>query len=513
MPRKKDTHVIPGGFNYFKELSPVNLNYVAALNSIEPINIDKDFTYCDLSCGNGLTINICAASYPQGKFFGIDADPEHIHHAQSTAKKAGLNNVTFLCHTLSESSIENLPGADFIVLHNVFSYTSENTRNQILKIIRKKLNPQGLFYVNYNAMPGWAISMPLREAVKQYTDNITGNAREKVKEGLSYLKLLSLENTEIFSKNLTARRYLDSILQESHDYVAYEYLQEYCHAFYFKDVNSFFKTIDMEFVGSMPFYLNHKPFTIPQECIKYYGSVDDREFLEMQKDFIANSFFRQDIYANNKKHTLTPTERDNYFKHCYFAQINYYEKITKKVVINKQNFTLTGNVYKRLQELFRDGIYSITELCDHSYFNTVEESIIATAIRNLTAFGLISPCQKKGILGKPTEIFHQLGITHSMNKNLKIRIDQETQEVALASQVLGGAVKINPISAIILLAYTQNKNKAEIIHQVAQETIMQMKNPPIDKNFFQRKITHEVENFSKNILPILYRLGIVTVKN
>lgn len=500
----------PYSFNYFKELSPVNLNYVAALNSFTPCSIEKEFTYCDLNCGNGISINLLAAAYPQGKFIGIDSNPQHIENAKKMTQQGHLNNVNFTCISFNKINSIDIPACDFIVLHSIINYLGEKYREIIFEIIKQKLKPNGLIYVSYNAMPGWANSIPVRETIKQYTDQLKGNVLEKAQAGLNYLRLLQEEKAAIFQNNQVIKNYLDVILQEEPSFIVHEYLQKYCNAFYFKEINSCFKKINMGFTGSMPFFLNHKPFAIPRKLIKYFDPIENREFLETQKDFIINSFSRRDVFASEKKRILTPEERNEYFKNCYFSRISYIEKPITKIVINRQNFTLTGEVYIKLQELFKDGIYSIGELCNQPNLKNIEESSIAMAVRNLVAFGVIFPCQTKGVSTSIPEKITRLSLLHPINKNLAVRSNNKTERVALASQVLGGAIKISLTHAHILGAIVEGKKTKESIAKYVTEKITsQMAPSHINKQFYQGNIEKEIAHFQNHVLPILFRLGVV----
>jgi tRNA G46 methylase TrmB len=54
---------------FYPYMSPQNLNAACLFNGIEPICLDKEFTYFELGCGQGLTSTVLAASNPQGNFY------------------------------------------------------------------------------------------------------------------------------------------------------------------------------------------------------------------------------------------------------------------------------------------------------------------------------------------------------------------------------------------------------------------------------------------------------------
>lgn len=141
------------GYHFFEELAPVNLNYIALLNGVAPCPVEN-FSYCDLGCSNGVSLNVFAASYPQARFFGIDYNPNHISNANKLAKHGKLNNVKFVCKNFIDLDLKSIPKFDYIIINNLVSYLAPNEQDQLLNFIEKKLKIGGLLYISYNTMPG-----------------------------------------------------------------------------------------------------------------------------------------------------------------------------------------------------------------------------------------------------------------------------------------------------------------------------------------------------------------------
>ena len=58
-------------WGFHRELSPANLAWVAALRGASPPPLDGPFSYCELGCGNALSLNVFAAAHPDASFFGV----------------------------------------------------------------------------------------------------------------------------------------------------------------------------------------------------------------------------------------------------------------------------------------------------------------------------------------------------------------------------------------------------------------------------------------------------------
>ena len=50
----------------------------------------------------------------------------------------------------------DLPDFDFIGLHGIWSWISDENRAVIVDFIRRKLKVGGVLYISYNTQPGWA---------------------------------------------------------------------------------------------------------------------------------------------------------------------------------------------------------------------------------------------------------------------------------------------------------------------------------------------------------------------
>ena len=95
---------------YYVELAPVHLNYVALLNNCTPRPIDRPFNYLELGCGNGHTVTLLAAAYPQAKFYGVDINPAHVATARRWAEQGKLENLTILEASFQELATHGSAG-------------------------------------------------------------------------------------------------------------------------------------------------------------------------------------------------------------------------------------------------------------------------------------------------------------------------------------------------------------------------------------------------------------------
>ena len=168
----------------YRELGPSALNLVLLIQSLEPIALEQGFTYCDLGCGQGESVNLFAACHPEGEFHGIDFNAAHIEGARGLARQAELDNIAFWEASFADLGALGLPDFDFVVLHGIYSWVGEENRRRVLEFLRAKLKPGGVVFLSYNSLPGWSLHAPLRQLLSSYAETLTGPLEQRVDESL-----------------------------------------------------------------------------------------------------------------------------------------------------------------------------------------------------------------------------------------------------------------------------------------------------------------------------------------
>jgi len=222
-------------YNFFPELAPITISFNLLDNGFLPPSLDR-FTYCELGCGQGFTTNVLAATNPQGDFWGMDFNPTHVAAAQRLAAAAQLKNIHFSDHSFSEFLAADTPDFDFIALHGVYAWISDENRRAIGQLFRRKLKVGGVVYISYNTLPGWAPLLPLRELMVQYTRGSAEASTQKVEKGLAFAQHLHELKATYFRDNPIVKYNLEEMVEDSRNYLAHEYFNHDFHPFYHSEV-------------------------------------------------------------------------------------------------------------------------------------------------------------------------------------------------------------------------------------------------------------------------------------
>ena len=158
---------------------------------------------CDLGCGTGLNMNLHSSSSTI-KWFGNDFLPHHINLAKEI-EKATSTGAKFYNESFEEfiNNVE-VPNFDYISIHGIWSWVSEDVRNTLLRFISKKLNPGGVVFISYNTLPGnsnlSALQYLIAEHVKWFGNKANGSI-DNLKGSFEFIDKFK-EEMPLFQQNL-----------------------------------------------------------------------------------------------------------------------------------------------------------------------------------------------------------------------------------------------------------------------------------------------------------------------
>jgi cyclopropane fatty-acyl-phospholipid synthase-like methyltransferase/methyltransferase-like protein len=143
------------------DIQPGQLATLAALFNVStpPVVTSR---ILELGCGNGINLIATAQSWPHSNCLGIDSSARQIADGPAIIAAVGLPNITLQQLDILEFD-KSFGTFDYIVIHGVYSWVSEEVREQLLNICQHPLAPQGVAYVSYNTYPGWYPNQLIRE--------------------------------------------------------------------------------------------------------------------------------------------------------------------------------------------------------------------------------------------------------------------------------------------------------------------------------------------------------------
>lgn len=293
---------IPYTRGFYRELAPAWLDFAASISGIAPPSHGGDFAWCELGCGQGATTALLAASHPHGRFVGIDLMPEHIANARRLAEDAGIANVTFHAADFAEPP-PDLPHFDYIVAHGVYSWVAPAMQQALLRFIDRRLKPGGLVYLGYNAMPGWAMTVPFQHLLLALGRDAPGDSTMRFSAALATVREIAEAGAHSLGGAALVPRLDTLVTDHPLPYLAHEYMTEHWRPLFVTELRAALATIGLSPAGSAVLADNFDAYVLRRaerellDGIDGGGGDDDRR--ELVRDFLRNTRFRRDVFSRD----------------------------------------------------------------------------------------------------------------------------------------------------------------------------------------------------------------------
>lgn len=293
------------------EQGPIHLDLIALLNCVEPPQPRGRVSYCELGAGQGLTAALIAATNPDIDVHAIDFMPAQVARARDFAAAVGIENVTF--HEASFAELVNgrgpaLPMFDYVTMHGVYSWISRENQLAIVDFLGRRLNPGGLVYTSYNALPGWGPGITVQRLLAEMAGLNHGGPARQVGEAFDVMKRLFDAGAPQLTTNELARSLVTG--GRSHpSYLAHEYLNQYWKPLFFADVARDYGDAKLEYVGPAKPIEMFDSLMMTEDQMALANAIPDPIVAETVRDYCRMRSFRADIHVKGLRR-MSPRERD-----------------------------------------------------------------------------------------------------------------------------------------------------------------------------------------------------------
>ncbi len=438
---------------YYRETSPCMMDFILLLKSYEPPPRGQ-MRYLELGYGQGLSANIHAAAVP-GQFFGTDFNPAHAANAQALARVSEAP-VRFFDDSFAELLENNdLPNFDYIALHGIWSWVTDETRTAIVDIIRRRLKVGGVVYMSYNTLPGWATAMPLRHMLALHSEmagSDTQGYANRIEAAITFGKQLAEAGARYFAANPSTKDRLDKIGEQNRNYVAHEYFNHEWEPMYFSDMNRWLGDAKLGFTSpaSALDLIDHINLPAPQRAI--LDGISHIVFKESVRDYLLNTQFRRDIFTRGAAR-LSAFERMERLKKVRITLlVSFGADFEYSVTTVAGKVSLRKEIYEPVLAALADNDYSpksIGELAGR--LTDMPFDRLMEVVTIMVGSGTASPVQED------TDIAIARPRCRRLNSHLLERAHMRGDSNYLASPVTGEGLQVSRFEQMFLLARQNGK--------------------------------------------------------
>ena len=210
-------------YGYYTELNPLRVRLAFLNAGLVPPEVGSA---CELGFGQGMSANLhAAASVVQ--WAGTDFNPAQAGFAQELARVANSGAQLFDEAFDQFCNRAELPEFDYIGLHGIWSWISDENRAVIVDFVRRKLKVGGVLYISYNTQPGWAAMVPMRDLLTEHAEVLGADGAgivSRIDSALAFADQLLAANPAYARANPQIAERIKMIKGQDRHYVAHEYL-------------------------------------------------------------------------------------------------------------------------------------------------------------------------------------------------------------------------------------------------------------------------------------------------
>lgn len=172
----------------YSQTHPDRLATIATLLGLDPPPVTRA-RVLEIGCAAGMNLFPLAYALPDAQFTGFDYSARQIADGQAKLKQLGLPNVRLEHQNLLDIG-PDYGEFDYIIAHGIYSWVPPEVRDQVLRVCKQNLAPNGVAYVSYNTYPGWHMLGAVREMMIYRTRDILAPL-ERVQVAREFLEFLT----------------------------------------------------------------------------------------------------------------------------------------------------------------------------------------------------------------------------------------------------------------------------------------------------------------------------------
>ncbi|MDX2223622.1 MAG: class I SAM-dependent methyltransferase [Rhodospirillaceae bacterium] len=486
---------------YYRELNPHLMRLILAVNGLAAPDTTAPFAYMELGFGKGLSLAAHAAANPHGRFYGVDIIPAHVEGVQALSSAAGLRNLDARAIGFAQLAGQDYPDFDIIALHGVWSWVNAENRAHIVRFIADRLKPGGIVYLSYNALPGWAPVLPLRQAMKTAFDRAAGSVEDRVRAALAFADQLRQTGAKYFKNNPQADRTLTEILPMAPSYLAHEYFNADWTPFHFADVAADLASAGLSFAGPAQVPANITALNFTPEAQTLLKAARDQVEAETIKGVLTNTGFRRDLFVRAGRR-MSPAESAAALDDVAFAalvRVADYPGLAVTTALGK--FKGKTPIHIGLVEALADGPMTLGALRHLPTFAAVSAEELVNAAVFLVAAGAIT-------VAGATVTPEAIRACRALNATLTTPLERGFDSGILVSPVTGAALELQMLDYLFTLTRAEPGIERAFAALAARGQTVQRDGQPLAGDDTRAELVRRRTLYDATRAPVFRMLGV-----
>lgn len=433
---------------YYGELNPARLSWALACKGIVAPKVE---TACELGFGQGLS-TVLHSTASDIDWWATDFNPTQAGGAQTLADEGNA-----AAHLFDQSFAEfcgrdDLPDFDFIGLHGIWTWISDENRRIIVDFARRKLKTGGVFYISYNTLPGWSGAAPMRNLIAQHGAIMGAPGTpipERIDAALEFTeKLFDLNPGYIRSQPYVNDR-LKKIKEQDRSYLAHEYFTEDWQPMYYAEMARWLQDAKLSFAGSAHFLDAVDAMNLTTDQQEFMKTIPDLDFQQTVRDYMVNQQFRRDYWVKGAQ-ILPKIEQVEILRQQSIVLVKPRDTIELKAVGSLGEAAMTEDIYNPILDILSDyKPKTMDEIEAALSGGSTDIGQLVQAITVLIGNNSVQPVQNADVTTKSKEQCAKL------NLHLQKKARSSNDISVLVSPVTGGGISVGRFAQLFMLARSQ----------------------------------------------------------
>jgi SAM-dependent methyltransferase len=491
---------------YYEELNPLRLSLPFLDAGLLP---PATACACELGYGQGVSVAMHAAA-SDVSWWGTDFNPSQTLFAQAMAEAAGSQARLFDQSFAEFCTRPDLPNFDFIGMHGVWTWVSDENRSILVDFVRRKLKTGGVLYISYNTQPGSAAMVPLRQLLTQHAEAMSAPGRgiaARIDAALEFAGSLFALNPVFLRANPAAAARLQRLKGEARHYLAHEYFNRDWRPQSFSEIAEWLATARLTYACSA-FYPDHVDrLQLTAEQQRFLADIPDPNFRQLVRDFVVNQDFRRDYWVKGARRAT----------HAQRAELLRRQRVV--LVTGRGDFVpgiggaalpsgLAAALSPVLDALADHQPRSIGEI-EHTLAGALDAGQMRESLMLLIGKGDVAPVQDDAAQAKAKPQ------TERLNRFVTDRARGSGDLLGLASPVTGGGIGVPRAHQLFLAARARGRTTPQEWAEAAWQTISAQGQRLVKDGTVVTTaeeslavLVADARNFAETRLPILQALQI-----
>lgn len=496
-------------YGYYTELNPLRQRLAFLLSGLA---VPEIRTACELGFGQGVSVNIHAAASTV-QWYGNDFNPSQAAFAKGLAAAAGAGaNLTD--DSFAEFAARtDLPMFDYIGLHGIWSWISEENRQTIVKFVSKHLNVGGVLYISYNTLPGWSPFAPVRHFLSLHSKIMGADGQGpvgRIDGALEAMDKLLATSPHYARTNPSVLDRFKKVKAQNRNYIAHEYFNRDWLPMHFSLMSDYLTAAKLQYACSAHYHDHVDSINFTPEQRELLSATKDATLRETTKDFFVNQSFRRDYWVKGARR-LDAVEQSEALRAQKVVLVKHRADVPLKITSPAGDVSLSPDIYTPVLD-FMAGHEprSLAQIEAGVQKYGVNIAQIAQCMMILAGAGYVSPVQEDGAIVSAKES------SEKINREIIARARGNSDLQNLASPVTGGGVVATRFQLLFLMAINQGKRQprewVELVWQILKmqgQSIIKDGKQLVSESENIEELQNQAAEFELKIFPVFRALMIV----